>query len=129
MIVDHFNVTRPRVRPSETDPILVVDPDAVLTLTIPSKRLETVPWWYSQIVQYLGLVESIELLGCAGLTDVVAGWSRSKPKWKPPTVVTECPSRSDTGDNQRDAISLKRAGYGQALSWQQGPPRFGEALL
>jgi hypothetical protein len=40
VIVGHFNVGRTRIHPTETDPILVIDPDAVLTLTISSKRLQ-----------------------------------------------------------------------------------------
>jgi hypothetical protein len=39
VIVDHFNVDRTRIRPTKTDPILVVDPDAVLTVTISPKSL------------------------------------------------------------------------------------------
>lgn len=61
MIVDHFNVDRTRIRPTETDPILVIDPDAVLTPTTSPERLKTVSGRYPQVVEDLGLVESIEL--------------------------------------------------------------------
>lgn len=60
MIVDYFNVDRTRIRPTETDPILVVDPDAVLTMTISPKRFKPVPGRYPQVVEYLGLVERVE---------------------------------------------------------------------
>lgn len=60
MIVDYLNVDRTRIRPTETDPILVVDPDAVLTVTISPKCLESVPGRYPQVVEDLGLVERIE---------------------------------------------------------------------
>ena len=61
MIVDYFNADRTRIRPSETDPILVIDPDAVLTATISPKCLQAVPRRYPQIVHDLGLIECIEL--------------------------------------------------------------------
>ena len=61
MIVDHFNVDRTRIRPTETDPILVIDPDAVLTATITPKRLQAVPGRYPQVVHDLGLIECVEL--------------------------------------------------------------------
>ena len=61
MIVDYFNVDRTRIRPSETDPILVIDPDAVLTATISPKRLQAVPGRYPQVVEDLGLIECVEL--------------------------------------------------------------------
>ena len=60
MVVDYLNVDRTRFRPSEADPILVVDPDAVLTLTVSPERLQAIARWYSQVVQDLGLVECIE---------------------------------------------------------------------
>lgn len=60
MVVDHFYVDRTRIRPTETDPILVIDPDAVLTMTISPKRLQTVPGRYPQIVDDLGLIERVE---------------------------------------------------------------------
>ena len=61
MIVDYFNVDRTRIRPTETDPILVIDPDAVLTATIFPKRLQAVPGRYPQVVHDLGLIECVEL--------------------------------------------------------------------
>lgn len=60
MIVDYFNVDRTRIRPTETDSILVVDPDALLTVTISPERLKAVPRRYPQVVDDLGLVESVE---------------------------------------------------------------------
>jgi hypothetical protein len=61
VIVDYFNVDRTRIRPTETDPILVIDPDAVLTATISPKRLQAVPGRYLQVVHDLGLIECVEL--------------------------------------------------------------------
>lgn len=60
VIVDYFNADRTRIRPTETDPILVIDPDAVLTVTISQKRLKAVPGRYPQIVDDLGLIECVE---------------------------------------------------------------------
>lgn len=61
VIVDYFNVDRTRLRPTETDPILVVDPDAVLTVAFSPKCLQAVPRRYPQVVEDLGLIECIEL--------------------------------------------------------------------
>jgi hypothetical protein len=61
VIVDYFNVDRTRIRPTKTDPILVTDPDAVLTATISPKRLQAVPGRYPQVVHDLGLIECVEL--------------------------------------------------------------------
>jgi hypothetical protein len=61
VIVDYFNVDRTRIPPTETDPILVIDPDAVLTATISPKRLQAVPGRYPQVVHDLGLIECVEL--------------------------------------------------------------------
>ena len=60
MIVDYFNVDRTRIRPTETDPILVIDPDAVLTATISPKPLQAVPGRNPQVVHDLGLIECVE---------------------------------------------------------------------
>jgi hypothetical protein len=60
VVVDYLNVDRIGICPSEADPVLVVDPDAVLSLAVSPECLETVAGWYSQVVQDLGLVESIE---------------------------------------------------------------------
>lgn len=60
MIVEYLNFDRTRLCPSAGDPVLVVDPDAVLTLAISAECLQAIAKWYSQAVQALGLVEYIE---------------------------------------------------------------------
>jgi hypothetical protein len=60
VVVDYFNVDRTGLCPSEADPILIVDPDAVLTLAVSTEYLETVAGRHSQVVQDLGLVKGIE---------------------------------------------------------------------
>jgi hypothetical protein len=42
--------------PSEANPPLLVDPNAVLTHAIPNEALQAVPWGHSQVVQGLGRV-------------------------------------------------------------------------
>jgi hypothetical protein len=60
VVVDYLNVDRTRFRPSEADPVLVVDTDAVLRSAVSAECLETIAGWYSQVAQDLGLVERIE---------------------------------------------------------------------
>jgi hypothetical protein len=60
VVVDYLDVYRTRFRPSEADPVLVVDPDAVPCSTVSAKCLEAIAGWHSQVVQDLSLVECIE---------------------------------------------------------------------
>jgi len=60
VVVDYLNLDRTRFRPLEADPVLVVDPDAVLPAADSPECLEVVPRWNSHVVQDLGLVEGIE---------------------------------------------------------------------
>jgi hypothetical protein len=60
VVADYFNLDRTRFGPSEADPVLVVDPDAVLPLAATGEGLEAIARWHSQVVQDLGLVECIE---------------------------------------------------------------------
>jgi hypothetical protein len=60
VVVDYLNVDRTRFGPSEADPVLVVDPDAVQASTVSAERLEAIAGWHPQVVQALGLVERIE---------------------------------------------------------------------
>ena len=60
MIVYNLDSHRIISLPGETDAILLVDPDAVLTFAVAMERLQTIPRWYTQIVQRLGRVKLIE---------------------------------------------------------------------
>jgi len=44
VIVDNLDVVGVAVSPAETDAPLVVNPDAVLTRTIPAQLLEPIAW-------------------------------------------------------------------------------------
>jgi hypothetical protein len=40
-----------RLGPHEADPIPVVDPNAVLSLSVPGKRFQPIPWGHAQFVE------------------------------------------------------------------------------
>jgi hypothetical protein len=48
VVVNDFNVTRIAVGPAETDPVLVIDPDAVLTESITLQHLQPISGWCSE---------------------------------------------------------------------------------
>lgn len=54
VVVNNFNVSRIAIRPAETDPVLIVDPDAVLPESITLQHLETVAWRRPQNLQRSG---------------------------------------------------------------------------
>jgi len=60
VVVDYLNIDRTRFRPSEADPVLLFDPDAVLPSAVSPERLQAIARWHSQVIQDLGLVERIE---------------------------------------------------------------------
>ncbi len=43
MVVDDLNVIRIRIHPSEAQPPLVIDPNAVLPFSVTGERLQTIP--------------------------------------------------------------------------------------
>jgi hypothetical protein len=45
MVVNDFYIARIAIRPAETDPVLVVDPDAELTESIALQHFQAVPRW------------------------------------------------------------------------------------
>jgi hypothetical protein len=51
MVVDYFHPLRVAILPQEADPILIVDPDAVLPATTARQRLEAVARERSQVVE------------------------------------------------------------------------------
>jgi hypothetical protein len=64
VVIDDLDIRRPRRRPRETDPPLVVDADAVLTHPITLQRLETIAWRNSYIVEDDGCIENHQLPEC-----------------------------------------------------------------
>src|SRR3569833_1378431 len=60
MIVDDFHVFRIGARPAETDAELVVDPDAVLAVTVAFQFFQTVSGWNAQKAQVGSRVQQFE---------------------------------------------------------------------
>src|SRR5438445_7837887 len=63
VIVHDLNIARTgrTFRPFETDPPLIVDTNAVLTLPVPDQRLETVARQRAKVLQRHGRLEAVEL--------------------------------------------------------------------
>src|SRR5437870_1863149 len=63
MIVDDLNVDRTdgTFRPLETDPPLVIDPDAVLTLTVPDQHFEPVAGQDGKVPQRHHCLDTVKL--------------------------------------------------------------------
>jgi len=61
VIVGDFHFDGITVFPAEANPPLIVDPDAVLTLSIPGQLFEAIPGRNSQIGQGIGCVKQQEL--------------------------------------------------------------------
>jgi hypothetical protein len=61
VIVGDLHIEGITVFPSEADPPLVVDPDAVLSFPIAGKLLQTIPGRNSQVAQRISRVEHEEL--------------------------------------------------------------------
>jgi hypothetical protein len=57
VVVGDFHFKGITVFPSETDPPLIVDPDAMLTLPIAGELLETIPGRDLQVTQRIGRVK------------------------------------------------------------------------
>jgi hypothetical protein len=60
MVVDDFNFLRSLVGPNETNPITLVQPNAVLTRAIAFKRLEAISGRRAQIVQHARVQDDVE---------------------------------------------------------------------
>ena len=60
VIVDDFHVLRPAGRPAEADPVLLIDPDAVLSLSIALERFEPVSRRRAKVLEHFSDVELIE---------------------------------------------------------------------
>lgn len=64
MIVGYFHVEGVAVSPGEAYPVLVVDPDTVLSTAVPAKFLQSIPRWISQIPKFRRCVEHAKLSLC-----------------------------------------------------------------
>jgi hypothetical protein len=61
VVVHHFDLLSVAVLPNEADPILVVDPDAVLTTSISTESLEVVAGERAQVVKPVRRVQLHQL--------------------------------------------------------------------
>jgi hypothetical protein len=61
MVVHHLDLLRFTVPPYETDPILVVNPDAVLPLPVAGEGLKVIARKRAQVIESLGCVKLREL--------------------------------------------------------------------
>ena len=51
MVVDDLYIRRAKAGPEEANPVLVIDPDTHLSLTVSLECFEPVPWWNSKIIK------------------------------------------------------------------------------
>lgn len=61
MIINYLNVKRIAVVPNETDAILIVDTNTVLSISIPFQRFKVIPGKDCQIAQQMSGVQLHEL--------------------------------------------------------------------
>jgi len=76
VIVNDLNIGRTRIGPSETDPKLIVDPDAVLSFPVASQSLKSVAGRNPQVLQNMRLVQLIEATPGTGPKVRWAGFGR-----------------------------------------------------
>jgi hypothetical protein len=60
VVVDDFEVMSASSFPSEADSELIVDPDAVLGISIAAESLETVPRWHVELPEIERAIDLIE---------------------------------------------------------------------
>ena len=73
MVVRDLDVVGMVGLPSETDAVLVVDTDAILTCSLSSQPLEAVSWWHSEVEEADDAIQLIELPSCYGPQGLRAG--------------------------------------------------------
>ena len=61
MIIDDLNVRGVTVTPPETDPPLLVDPDAVLAFAIAFQSLELIRAWNQKVLQISSRIKLLQL--------------------------------------------------------------------
>ena len=61
MIVNDFDFIRSRIGPSETDPILLVDSNTVLSRTIAPQFFQTIPWRDREVAEFGRRIQLIKL--------------------------------------------------------------------
>ena len=61
MVVHDFNVNGIAIYPNEAYSPLIVDPNAVLSITFSPQRFQSVRWWNTQVVYRSSIVQHPEL--------------------------------------------------------------------
>jgi hypothetical protein len=61
MVICNLHLFRAKRRPPEAQPILIVDPDRMLSRAVSFKRLKPIGRWYPQVVEPGGIVKHQEL--------------------------------------------------------------------
>ena len=60
MVIDNFDIFWSFVRPAESQPPLVVDPNTALTLKVPSQSLETIRWSSGEVGEHRGRIKILK---------------------------------------------------------------------
>jgi len=60
VVVNDLHAESIALVPDKTDPPLVINPDAVLTVTSPAKRFKAVGGWDAEVIQGSGIIEHTE---------------------------------------------------------------------
>jgi len=61
VIVHDFDVVSVTVAPDKTNPVLIIDADAMLTLPVASERFKTISWKNNQVAKLMCRVQLLEL--------------------------------------------------------------------
>jgi hypothetical protein len=64
MIIDDLDVFRRAFAPDEAESLLIVDPDAMLTLPVTAQSLKPVSWNCRHVLQPLGVLQHPKLPPC-----------------------------------------------------------------
>jgi hypothetical protein len=66
VVISDFNVVSVSVTPDEAHAKLVINPDRVLSLSIPEQRLQAVAWRNSKIIQLSSCVQHLQFSSSHG---------------------------------------------------------------
>jgi len=67
MVINNFDFLCVSVVPDKTEAILIIDPDAELSNPVTQHGLETITWWYPQIVKASGNLQLSDFPYCYAL--------------------------------------------------------------
>lgn len=63
MVVHNFHVCWPRIRPAKTNAVLLINPDAMLSLSIPFQGFQPISWGNLELIECGHGVKLIEFAG------------------------------------------------------------------